>query len=132
MSNQHLLEDQKAAATHIGSHARLLAGPGTGKTFTLTHRICNLVQENNVPLEHIYAITFTRAAAQELRQRVENMLGGNSCPHISTLHSFALKQLLHNRSIIQSLPTPLRIADDWEQRHIVFEDMKALLGLRRI
>ena len=132
MSNHILLEDQKAAATHIGSHARLLAGPGTGKTFTLTHRIRYLVQEKDVPPEHIHAITFTRAAAQELRQRVENMLGGDSCPHISTLHSFALKQLLHNSSIIRSLPIPLRIADDWEERHIVFEDMKAILGLGHV
>ena len=132
MSNHNLLEDQKAAATHIGSHARLLAGPGTGKTFTLTHRVRYLVQEKNVPPKHIHAITFTRAAAQELRQRVENMLGEDSCPRISTLHSFALKQLLHNRSIIQSLPIPLRIADDWEQSCIVDKDMKALLSLGRV
>ncbi len=132
MSNYSLLEDQKAAATHIGSHARLLAGPGTGKTLTLTHRIHYLIREKNVPPEHIHAITFTRAAAQELRQRVENMLGRDSCPHISTLHSFALKQLLHNRSVIESLPIPLRIADDFEERRIVFEDMKAILVLGRI
>ena len=130
--DKDLLPDQKTAAMHVGNHARLLAGPGTGKTLTLTRRICFLVKEKNVPAESILALTFTRAAAQELRQRVANELGNDQNPHISTLHSFALRQLITNRTKITDLPQPLRIADDWEERKIILEDLKALLGLNRI
>lgn len=127
-----LLDEQRLAASHIGSHARLLAGPGTGKTLTLTRRICFLVEEFNVSPESILALTFTRAAAHELRKRVQKELGEERCPRISTLHSFALRQLLRNATRISDLPQPLRIADDWEERHIILEDLKSLLGLNHI
>ena len=130
--DDNLLPDQRTAAAHTGNHARLLAGPGTGKTLTLTRHICFLVAEQNVSPETILAVTFTRAAARELRQRVENELGKENCPRISTLHSFALRQLMRNAILITELPQPLRIADDWEERNIILEDIKVLLGLRRI
>lgn len=127
-----LLDEQKLAASYVGSHARLLAGPGTGKTLTLTRRICFLVEECNISPENILALTFTRAAAHELRQRVQQELGEERCPRISTLHSFALRQLLRNATRISDLPQPLRIADDWEERHIILEDLKSLLELDHI
>ena len=127
-----LLPEQRVAAAHIGNHARLLAGPGTGKTLTLTRHICFLVAEQDVPPEAILAVTFTRAAARELQQRVKDELGEERCPRISTLHSFALRQLLKNAMRISDLPQPLRIADDWEERNIILEDIKALLGLKSI
>ena len=130
--DKDLLPAQKTAAMHVGNHARLLAGPGTGKTLTLTRRICFLVKKENVPAKSILALTFTRAATQELRQRVANELGNDQNPHISTLHSFALRQLITNGTKITDLPQPLRIADDWEERNIILEDLKALLDLKYI
>jgi len=130
--NDSLLDDQAEAASYHGNHARLLAGPGTGKTFVLTRRIVYLVTELGIPAEEILAITFTRAAAHELKQRVAEELGENAMPRISTLHSFALRQLLRNSNKLNDLPQPLRIADDWEERHIILEDLKATLGLARI
>jgi len=127
-----LLPEQRTAAAHAGNHARLLAGPGTGKTLTLTRHVCFLVAELNTPPKSVLAITFTRAAARELRQRVDNELGEGQGARVSTLHSFALRQLLNNATRIADLPQPLRIADDWEERHIILEDLKALLQLRRI
>jgi DNA helicase-2/ATP-dependent DNA helicase PcrA len=127
-----LLPEQRTAAAHVGSHARLLAGPGTGKTLTLARHACFLVAERNVPPGNILAVTFTRAAARELRQRVQKELGEEQCPRISTLHSFALRQLLKNATRITDLPQPLRIADDWEERHIILEDLKTLLNLGHI
>lgn len=127
-----LLDSQRKAAQHAGSHARLLAGPGTGKTLTLTRHIWFLITELKVPPESIVALTFTRAAARELRQRVSKALGESQSPRISTLHSFALRQLIKNESIITSLPQPLRIADDWEERRIILEDLKSLIQLRNI
>jgi len=127
-----LITEQRTAAGHSGTHARLLAGPGTGKTFTLTRHICFLVEQCHIIPKEIVAVTFTRTAARELRQRVESILGTGNAPRISTLHSFALRQLLLNSMRLTSLPQPLRIADDWEERNIVLEDLKSLLGLRRV
>lgn len=130
--DEKLTEEQKTAASHFGGHACLLAGPGTGKTLALTRHICYLVEEQNIEPSKILVITFTRAAAHELRQRVKAELGNDKMPIISTLHSFALRQLLRNLRIITTLPQPLRIADDWEERHIILEDIKKLLNLKRI
>ena len=127
-----LLDDQREAASHTGSHARLLAGPGTGKTLTLTRRVCYLVEEKKISPDSILAFTFTRAAARELDQRIAGELGTERRPRVSTLHSFALRQLLRNEAIISALPKPLRIADDWEERNVVLEELKALIDLDRI
>ena len=127
-----LLPEQRSAASHAGSHARLLAGPGTGKTLTLTRHICFLVEDQKVSPDTVMALTFTRAAARELRQRVVEELGDKRSPSVSTLHSFALRQLLRTTTNDITLPQPLRIADDWEERQIVLEDIKALLNLQHI
>ena len=130
--SDNLLPDQRTAASHVGRHARLLAGPGTGKTLTLTRRVCFLVEDRGIAPANILALTFTRAAAHELRQRIQTELGPESLPRVSTLHSFALRQLLRNATRITLLPQPLRIADDWEERHIILEDLKQLLRLQRV
>lgn len=130
--DENLLNDQKKAASHIGCHALLLAGPGTGKTLTLTHRAAYLVTEKGISHNQILAITFTRAAAFELRNRFADALEGQQkeLPQVSTLHSFALRQLLRNSYLIESIPRPLRIADDWEERSIILEDLKIVLGYK--
>ena len=126
-----LLPEQAVAAKYTGTHSRLLAGPGTGKTRTLTRHICFLIGELGVSANSVLTITFTRAAARELRQRVAGELGEDHNPRISTLHSFALRQLLKNSDRITDLPQPLRIADDWEEENIILKDLRALLGLAR-
>ena len=130
--NEGLSEEQSVAASHSGSHARLLAGPGTGKTHVLTRRIVYLVAEKSVAPDAVVALTFTRAAARELRDRVERVLGKASTPRIATLHAFALRQLLRNSRRLDALPQPLRIADDWEERHVILENLKVTLSHRRI
>jgi DNA helicase-2/ATP-dependent DNA helicase PcrA len=109
----------------------LLAGPGTGKTLTLTKRIVRLLSEDVNPLS-ILAFTFTRFAAGELRKRVQNELAEEeeSLPRISTLHSYALRELLRNASRTK-LPQPLRIADDWEEEEIIIQEMQAILGAKK-
>jgi len=130
--DEDLLPEQKKAVVHSGVHARLLAGPSTGKTRALTRHICFLVEEKDTPPENILVVTFTRAAARELRHRIKDELGARQCPRISTLHSFALRQLLKNKRPIIELPQPLRIADDWEERNIILEDLKSLINLKDI
>lgn len=124
-----LLPDQRVAAAHVGSHARLLAGPGTGKTFTLAKRILFLVEDRGVNPRRVVSLTFTRAAAYDLRRRIYDELAGRFAerPTVATLHSYALRNLLHNAQRLEALPQPLRIADDWEERRIVLEDLKGLI-----
>ena len=126
--------DQIEAIDHIGSHARLLAGPGTGKTKTLTRRVLSLILQHNIDPDSILLLTFTRLAAAQLRDAIKKVLEplGKTIPQVSTLHSFALKQILYNSSRIDTLPRPIRIADDWEERHIIQEDLKKVLNLTEI
>lgn len=127
-----LLPDQRAAASHGVGPGRVLAGPGTGKTLTLTRRVCYLLDVQRVNAGRVLALTFTRAAARELTNRVAQALGPAAAPRIATLHSFALRQLLRSAGVMAALPQPLRVADDWEERHLVLEDLKQMLRLPKI
>jgi len=128
--DEGLNPEQKEAASHKGRHARLLAGPGTGKTLTMTRRILCLITTQSISPSQILALTFTRAAASELRRNLKYNLEdrGIDLPRVSTLHSFALRQILRNASLT-TLPQPLRIADDYEERQIIIEELSDLIGV---
>lgn len=123
-----LLPEQKEAAGHIGGHARLLAGPGTGKTLTLTRRVCYLIQERGVQPEEILVISFSRAITADLRSQISDALKTDKNPVTSTLHAFALSELIKNSSHITVLPQPIRIADNWEVKNIITKDLDSLLN----
>ena len=126
--DEGLTEEQKIPAMHIGTHARLLAGPGTGKTLALQHHVAFLIDEKKISPDKILALTFTRAAAHELRTRITEILDPEQkSPQVATLHSFAFTQLLHNIDRLDSIPKPLRIADDWEEKNIINQDLKIIL-----
>lgn len=127
-----LTDEQKTAASHTKGHARLLAGPGTGKTRSLIRHVMFLIEVQGVAAEEIFVVTFTRAATQELRSRLRSELGSDAkLPTVSTLHSYALKTVLANSARVR-LPSPIRIADDYEERRIIQEDLKAILKLKKI
>lgn len=79
-------EQQKAVYTTEGP-VIINAGPGTGKTKTLTYRIAYLILEKKVKPENIIALTFTQKAAAEMKNRVNIYLKGHM-PYIHTFHSF--------------------------------------------
>ena len=127
-----LTDEQIPAASFCGLHTSLLAGPGTGKTFTLTKHILYLIEEKNIHPSQITILTFTRAATAELKERIKEKLDDKgSFPKISTLHSFALRMILKN-STRTILPQPIRIADDYEERWIIKEEIKDILDLQKI
>jgi len=122
-----LTPEQREVTKYIDTNACLLAGPGTGKTRCITQRVVYLIQELGVRPEEILILTFTRKAAAELRERVTKALGPVNGTNIFTLHSYALTQLLKNSSS-HSLPKPLRIADDYEEKEIIVKDLMRILN----
>ncbi|MEA1869941.1 MAG: ATP-dependent DNA helicase [Euryarchaeota archaeon] len=83
-----LVDRQQDAVTHTSGPLLILAGAGTGKTTTITAKIAYMVQELRVDPEQILALTFSRAAAANMRAQVDELLNGTSDVHVSTFHSF--------------------------------------------
>ncbi len=86
-----LNEAQRAAAAHVEGPLLVLAGPGSGKTRVVTHRVANLIAVG-VPAASIVALTFTNKAADEMRRRVSDLVGPQPV-EMGTFHRFAARQL---------------------------------------
>ncbi|MFE0592123.1 UvrD-helicase domain-containing protein [Micromonospora echinospora] len=125
---------QRVAASAPGGPLLIVAGPGTGKTRTLTHRIAYLCAELNVFPETCLAITFTRRAAEELRHRLDGLLGPVAEDvTVGTFHSLGLTILRENAEAA-GLPPDFRIADDADRtaaRAEAGDDEAAYTGLLR-
>lgn len=89
-----LNEQQKKAVYAVKGPVLLLAGAGSGKTRTLTHRIAYLIDEMNVNPWNIMAITFTNKAAGEMKERIEKLVGmGSESIWVTTFHSSCVRIL---------------------------------------
>jgi uncharacterized protein (TIGR00375 family) len=98
----------------------ILAGPGTGKTRTLTHRIAYLVLEKQIPPQNILAITFTNKAAREMEQRLEKLLRMNTANQITieTFHAFGA-MILRKDGIAIGINPNFAICTDNDQKSIL-------------
>lgn len=87
-------KEQAAAIDHRGGHLLVSAGPGTGKTFTLVARLARLIADGEADPTRMVAITFTRRAAGELRERLSAAVGERADGvFVGTFHAFALHWL---------------------------------------
>src|SRR5262249_6616197 len=103
--------DQRAAASALHGPLLIVAGPGSGKTRMLTHRIAHLVAENGVAPETCLAITFTRRAAAEMKTRLTTLLPGRGEQvAVHTFHSLGLA-ILRGHASRRGLPTAIYLAD---------------------
>lgn len=106
---------QEKAVLTMNCPVMVIAGPGSGKTRTLTYRIKHLLHAGVSP-NHILALTFTNKASDEMKKRLENLSSSSQkLPFIGTIHSFALKTLN------ESLGSEINLIDEFEQLTIIKE-----------
>jgi DNA helicase-2/ATP-dependent DNA helicase PcrA len=106
-----LTPDQEQAIRHRGGPLMVLAGPGTGKTRTLTCRIFHMIAEGVARSDQILAITFTNKAAEEMGSRLTQFFSeiqAPSMPWISTFHGFCYRFLQEN------FPVPFQLLSEQE------------------
>lgn len=118
-TTQGLTDEQLAVATHKKGPLLVVAGPGSGKTHALTHRIAHLLNDNSAKPEEILAITFTRKAAGEMRERVANLSQpGTVVSNIFTFHGFGAKLLREHGALI-GYDEGITIFDEADQLNLI-------------
>jgi len=121
-----LNKEQQEAVFHTDGPLLILAGAGSGKTRVLTHRIAYLIEEKEVNPWNIMAITFTNKAAEEMRERVEQIIDcGSGEVWVTTFHSTCVRIL---RSSIERLgyESNFTIYDTDDQKTLMKEVCKTL------
>jgi DNA helicase-2/ATP-dependent DNA helicase PcrA len=116
--------DQRAAAETADGPLLIVAGPGTGKTRTLTHRIAHLIADHGIAPEACLAITFTRRAAGEMRERLASLLPDGRGPRVPvmTFHALGLAILREQEGRL-GLGAPLRVAGESEALAVARETL---------
>ena len=112
--------DQRAAATADGP-LLIIAGPGTGKTRTLTYRIAHQIMVRGLAPGNFLAITFTRRAAQEVQDRLAALCAGrDDLPTVTTFHGLGLR-ILREHHDAAGLPPRFKVADETARLQVATE-----------
>ena len=119
-----LNEGQRRAVSHGEGPLLVLAGPGSGKTRVITHRVAYLIQEHGVPSNRILAVTFTNKAADEMRRRIGDLVIGE-IPLACTFHSFCAR-LLRRHAQRVGRTSRYSILDQQDRGRLVASIMKEM------
>ena len=128
---------QKEAITTVKGPLLIIAGPGTGKTYTLVKRTIYMITEEKIAPESIMIVTFTEKAAKELITRITNELDKLNLyvnindMFIGTFHSICLRLLKENIDYT-SLRKSFKIIDDFEQQYLVYQNLNKFLKIKNI
>src|SRR3954470_5019180 len=118
--------EQREAVLHITGPLLILAGAGSGKTRVITSRAAHLAADGHAKPEEVLAVTFTNKAAEEMRTRVESLLGSNcSRMWVSTFHSLCAR-LLRREAPAIGLTRDFVIYDSSDQLSVVKQALKEL------
>src|SRR5262245_3910240 len=118
--------EQRDAVLHVSGPLLILAGDGSGKTRVITSRIAYLVGDGHAQPHEILAVTFTNKAAEEMRGRVESLLGSDcSRMWVSTFHALCAR-LLRREAPAIGLSREFVIYDSSDQLTVVKQALKAL------
>jgi len=122
--------EQQAAAKQTEGPVLILAGAGSGKTKTLTHRIAYLIANKGVRPENILAVTFTNKAAREMRERLGKLVGRDGgdrsfMPFMGTFHSMCVRLLRFDGESI-GVPKNYVIFDESDRQAAVKQAMREL------
>jgi uncharacterized protein (TIGR00375 family) len=113
--------EQRVAAGAEAGPLLVVAGPGTGKTRTLTHRLAYLVRERGLAPERCLAISFTRRACGELQERLEGLVPGEAGRVlVTTFHGLGLR-ILREQHAALGLGPGFRVADEAERLELLTE-----------
>ncbi|RJR53647.1 MAG: AAA family ATPase [Desulfobacteraceae bacterium] len=123
--------EQKEAALHEEGHLLIIAGPGTGKTLTLTHRIAHLVRSGLAEPRQILALTFTNKAAREMEERIRRLVKGGASSNIRvfTFHGFCM-DVLRAEGDRAGIAHDFLLCSEWDGRKLA-EQTLSMLGLSR-
>ena len=116
---------QQEAVAYGEGPLLILAGPGSGKTRTLTHRAAYLIQEKKVSPENILLLTFTNRAASEMKNRLKKIIETNHTPFAGTFHSFCAQVLRINGERL-NIPQNYLIYDKTDQLDTIKMVLKEL------
>ena len=110
--------EQLEAVETTEGYVRVVAGAGSGKTRTLTHRYLYLVKEMGISPANILCVTFTNKAAAEMKKRIRSILGGDDSGYISTFHGFCVRFLREEIHVL-NYPKEFMILDEDDQKSLL-------------
>ncbi|WP_425398421.1 ATP-dependent helicase [Aeoliella sp.] len=122
---ENLNEAQREAVLHVDGPLLILAGPGSGKTRVVTHRVAHLL-EQGVRSRQVLALTFTNKAASEMRNRIQSLVPGEAV-WVSTFHRFGARMLREHGELVGLAPN-FTIYDTSDSRQV----LKRVLEAERI
>lgn len=120
---------QQDIIEHTEGPALVIAGPGSGKTFTLVERILHLLADKQIPPERLFVATFTEKAARELQDRITRALLERGLNvnleemYLGTFHSICLK-LLEEYSEFTRLKKNFTVMDKFDQEYFFYQNLR--------